>query len=311
MDENRDPDETVPTPCDPRVSSRKGLGCAVGSAGDVSRRLAALLVLAVAPALASGAEAPQSPAEDLFARKCASCHTVGKGVRVGPDLKDAHKRRSRSWLESLVRTPSALLDTDAEARNLLADFKGVRMPDLGLSDGDVKTLVDLIARCSVEPCNLAGRFTPATVATERDFTLGRSYFLGTTALKGGGAPCLSCHTVRGIRSAVPGGRLAKDLTNVFARLGDEGLDRALASPAFPLMNKVFTDHPMDPAEVFALRAFLYKANLGGEPAGEDSLSVGLASGAGTLTVLVLLNAAWARRLRGVREPLTHRREKTP
>ena len=102
--------------------------------------------------------------------------------------------------------------------------------------------------------------------------------------------------------------MAKDLTNVFARLGDEGLDRALASPAFPLMNKVFTDHPVEPPEVFTLRAFLDKANLGGEPAREDSLSIGLASGAGTIVVLVILNAFWARRLAGVRKPLTHKRE---
>lgn len=272
------------------------------------RARAALLFAVAAPALALRGEVQQSPAEDLFARKCASCHTVGKGVRIGPDLKDAHKRRSRAWLERFVRAPSALLDADAEARNLLSEFKGVRMPDLGLSDADVKALVDLIARCSAEPCNLAGKFTPATLATEHDAALGRSYFLGLTPLKGGGAPCISCHTVRGIGSTVPGGTMGKDLTNVFARLGDEGLDRALASPAFPLMNKVFTDHPMEPPEVFALRAFLYKANLGGEPADENSLSIGLVSSVGTVVVIVLLNALWARRLGGVRRPLTHKRE---
>lgn len=253
-----------------------------------------------APALASAA---QSPAEDLFARKCGSCHTVGKGVRVGPDLKDAHKRRSHIWLESFVAAPSAMLDADPDARNLLAEFKGVRMPDLGLSPGDVKSLVDLIARCSVEPCNLAGKFTPATVATDRDIARGRELFLGLQPLKAGAAPCLSCHTVRGVRSAVPGGTLAKDLTNVFARLGDEGLDTALANPAFPLMNKVFADHPLDPAEVFALRAFLFQANRGGEPTREDSLSVFLMGSLGAFGVLITLNAAWGRRLRGVRRPL--------
>lgn len=277
---------------------------------DVCRIGVALLLLATRPVRGAGADAPQSPAEELFARKCASCHTVGKGVRVGPDLKDAHKRRSRTWLEGFVKAPSTFLDTDADARNLLAEFKGVRMPDLGLPDADVKALVGLIARCSAEPCNLAGKFTPATVATERDVALGRSYFLGLTPMKGGGAPCVSCHTVRGVRSAVAGGTLAKDLTNVFARLGDEGLDRALANPAFPLMNKVFADHPIDPAEVFALRAFLYKANLGGEPAGEDTLSIGLVAGVGAVVVLVVLNAFWARRLEGVRKPLMHRREQT-
>ncbi len=260
------------------------------------------------PTTTSAASQPaQSPTEELFSRKCASCHTVGKGNRVGPDLKDVHKRRARPWIEGLVKAPSALLDTDADARSLLAQFNNVRMPDLGIGDADVKGLVDLLIRCSSEPCNLVGKFTPVTTATAADFARGRELFLGLTPLQKGGAPCHSCHTVRGTKSAVPGGTLAKDLTHAFARLGDDGLDRALASPAFPLMNRVFADHPLEPAEVFAVRAFLYNANLGAEPKGEDSLSLTLTAILGAAGVLALLNAAWARRLRGVRGPLVAER----
>ncbi|MBK6407416.1 MAG: cytochrome c [Holophagales bacterium] len=268
---------------------------------------AATTATAAAPAAPPQAQ-EQSPAEDLFARKCGSCHTVGKGVRVGPDLKDVAKRRSRAWLELFVKTPSALLDSDPDARNLLAEFKGVRMPDLGLSDAESRMLVDLVIRCSTEPCNLAGRFVAATTATPRDRAVGRELFLGLAPMKAGGAPCVSCHTVRGSKGLLGGGRLAKDLTNVFARLGDEGLDTALKSPAFPLMNKVYAVHPLEASEAFALRAFLYEANLGGEPARDDSWSVSLAGGLGSLGALVGLNAAWGRRLRGVRQPLTRRRE---
>jgi hypothetical protein len=202
-----------------------------------------------------------------------------------------------------------MLDSDADARNLLADFKGVRMPDLGLGDADVKSLVDLVIRCSTEPCNLAGKFVPARTSTERDRELGRALFVGRTAMKNGAAACISCHTVQGSGSALPGGKLAKDLTHVFARLGDEGLDNALKSPAFPLMNKLFAEHPIDPAEAFQIRAFLYQANLGaapsgGEPPEGDEWSVSLAGGLGSFSVLLGLNVAWRRRLRGVRRPLT-------
>ena len=71
---------------------------------------------------AAQASAPPSPpAEadphvDLFARKCGSCHTVGKGVRVGPDLKDVLQRRNRAWVERFVKAPSAMLDSDPDAR---------------------------------------------------------------------------------------------------------------------------------------------------------------------------------------------------
>lgn len=258
------------------------------------------------PAPAGGAPA-RGPAEELFARKCGSCHTIGKGVRVGPDLKDAHKRQSRSWLLGFVKQPSAYLDSDASARNLLAQFNGVRMPDLGLSDAEAAMLVDLLVRCSTEPCDLAGKFTAARLATKEDVARGRDFFLGNLALKNGGAPCVSCHTVRGIGSSVPGGLLGKDLTNAFARIGDEGLDAALANPAYPLMNRIFTQHPLDPAEVFALRSFLYTANLGVDPGGDGALNVGLFGALGTIVAFVVLNAAWARRLKGVRKPLLARK----
>lgn len=271
-------------------------------------RLVSCLILALVPsaAAAQDAEAKPDPTTDLFVRKCSSCHTVGKGTRVGPDLKGALERRSRSWIEGFVKAPSAMLDTDPQARQLVAQFNGVRMPDLGLQPQEVTSLVDLIARCSAQPCDLAGRFAPVTTATDADIERGRDLFLGHVAQKAGGIPCVSCHTVRGIGSGVPGGLLAKDLTNVFGRLGDQGLDAALKNPAFPAMNKVFgQDHPLSADEVFALRAFLYQANRA-QPAADDTASAPLVAAIGTLVVLVVLNAAWARRLRGVRRALTER-----
>lgn len=271
----------------------------------MKRRLIAILTLTLTPAalIAEDATRPD-PVVDLFARKCASCHTVGKGQRVGPDLKGALDRRSRTWLESFVKTPSAMLDTDAQARQLVAQFGGVRMPDLGLPPHDVAALVDLIARCSAQPCDLAGNFVPVTTATAADTARGRDLFLGHAAQRNGGIPCISCHTVQGIGSSVPGGLLAKDLTNSFGRLSDQGLDAALKNPAFPAMNRVFgVDHPLAPDEVFALRAFLYQANRA-QPTPEDTASPLLVGVLGTLIVLVVLNAAWARRLSGVRRALT-------
>lgn len=271
----------------------------------VSACVLAALALA-ATAQAQGAPAAVDPTVDLFARKCASCHTVGKGQRVGPDLEGVLDRRDRGWLERFIKAPSTMLDADPAARQLVAQFGGVRMPDLGLSDRQVSALADLIARCTAEPCDLVGAFTPVTTATAAEIASGRDLFLGRAALKSGAAQCVSCHTVQGAGGGIAGGLLAKDLTNVYGRLGDQGLDAALKSPAFPLMNKIFAEHPLQPDEVFALRAFLYDANRK-EPAAEDALSLPLVACLGTIAVLIALNAAWARRLRGVRLPLVHRK----
>lgn len=252
------------------------------------------------------AAGPDDPVAELFVGKCASCHTVGKGPRVGPDLANVHQRRERAWIERFVGAPSTMLDSDGEARKLVAEFKGVRMPDLGLTAEQVTSLVDLVVRCSSEPCNLVGSFVAVTTATPDDAARGRAIFLGHEALKGGGVACVSCHTVTGTGTSIPGGTLAKDLTNAFARLGDEGLDAALKSPSFPLMNKVFADHPIEKDEAFALRAFLYDRNRA-EVTHDEVWSVALAGTLGAGLVMVVLNGFWSRRLRGVRGSVKRRK----
>lgn len=242
---------------------------------------------------ASDAQKAQSPAEELFVGKCGSCHTIGSGPRVGPDLKDAHKRRDRAWLAKMVRVPSSLLDSDADARQLVAQFNGVRMPDLGLTEEQATSLVDLIEKCSAQPCNLQAAFTPAVKAQPADIARGAALFTGDEPLKNGAAPCISCHIAGNAGGIAGGGYLAKDLTRVFARLGDEGLDAALKNPQFLLMNKIFADKPLAADEAFALRAFLYDSNRSSVmPASGQSVPlVGLS---GAALVLIVLNAIWAR-----------------
>ncbi len=88
------------------------------------------------------------------------------------------------------------------------------------------------------------------------------------------------------------------------------MDAALRSPPFAVMNKIFAEHPLDDGEVFALRAFFYDANRysGDSGAGTPFVLVAFLI---ALVSLILLNAAWSRRLRGVRKSLVQGREPTP
>lgn len=274
-------------------------------------RFRSVMFLVLVPSWLAAQDAPVEPAEDqapdpaveLFVAKCASCHTVGKGDRIGPDLAGVHERRDRDWILQMIGDPNSLLASDPVARRLLVEYDNVRMPDPGIPQEQVVTLYDLIVRCTDEPCELVGQFVPVTEATEADFARGEALFLGHERTANGSVACVSCHTVGGLDTFVPGGTLAADLTHVFARLGDEGLDAALKNPAFPVMNKVFTDHPLEPDEAFALRAFLYEANRSGGTAG-DNASLPLFGVLGAVVVLVILNAFWSRRLRGVRRVVT-------
>jgi hypothetical protein len=231
---------------------------------------------------------------------------------VGPDLKGALDRRGRPWVERFVAAPSGMLDSDPQARDLLGRFKGVRMPDLDLSPAQVAALTDLLGVCSTSPCELQGKFVPVTAATAEQIARGRELFVGRQALQNGAAPCLSCHAARGAAAGIEGGTLAQalqpaglDLTNAYARLGDQGLDAALTAPAFPVMGRAFDARPLTSDEALALRAFLYQANRA-EPAAEEALSLPLVAGLGALAALAGLNAIWSRRLRGVRAALVPR-----
>src|SRR5205085_12606993 len=48
----------------------------------------------VAPAFAADFTEPAN----IFRKRCSACHTFGKGVKVGPDLKGVTARRQPDWL---------------------------------------------------------------------------------------------------------------------------------------------------------------------------------------------------------------------
>ncbi len=269
------------------------------------RVLAGVLFLGAFPAAARAQGGPDPATVELFLAKCASCHTVGKGDRVGPDLRAAIDRRGRPWVERFVGAPSAMLDSDPQARDLRKKFNDVRMPDLGLTPDQITRLVDLIDHCSTAACDLAGKFTPVMQTTAEQAKRGRDLFTGRLALQNGAAPCISCHTTAGSGVPIAGGTFSKDLTHVYARLGDQGLDAALKAPAFRVMGRVFDARPLTADEALALRAFLYGANKAGVDA-QEALSLPLLGGAGALLALGILNGIWSRRLRGVRAALVPR-----
>jgi protein SCO1 len=82
------------------------------------------------------------PGQALFLKACSSCHTVGQGDLVGPDLRGMTERRELSWLIRYLKNPDVLrAKKDPVALALDAKYKGVSMPNLGLSDSDSEDLI--------------------------------------------------------------------------------------------------------------------------------------------------------------------------
>ena len=80
--------------------------------------------------------------EALFIKGCSSCHSVGGGDKIGPDLKGVVARRDADWLKSMIMNPDAMrAQKDPLTMELIAKYKGVKMPNIGLADADVADLM--------------------------------------------------------------------------------------------------------------------------------------------------------------------------
>jgi len=78
----------------------------------------------------------------LFASKCSTCHTVGQGDKLGPDLVGVTDRRGRAWLARYISEPDAVLASgDPIAGALFEKYKKIRMPNLKLGSSDVNDLI--------------------------------------------------------------------------------------------------------------------------------------------------------------------------
>lgn len=253
--------------------------------------------------------AQNPPPADYFRQSCASCHTVGGGRLVGPDLKNVTQRKDRVWLAQFIQGPKAVIDTgDSYAVQLQKDSQGVVMPTLGLDITRVQGLLDLIeAESKLPKSQFAGTQISDRPFTAHDIEVGRAIFSGTQSLKNSGPACVSCHTMRGL-GGLSGGRLGPDLTLVYERLqGRKGLGAWLANPASPTMSPVFKKRPLHGDDILPLLAYFEdSAKRGGSDDTTARLNFLLMGMGGTVVGLVLLDGIWRKRFRGVRRQLVHK-----
>lgn len=82
------------------------------------------------------------PGEDEFNARCAACHTIGRGDKLGPDLLGVADIRDRIWLIRWLKEPDVMLqEKDPLAMALYKKYNNVPMPNLQL---DHRTILDLI-----------------------------------------------------------------------------------------------------------------------------------------------------------------------
>ena len=81
----------------------------------------------------------------LFSTRCAACHTIGNGEKIGPDLLGVTNVRDRAWLANMITDANKMIeDKDPIAIALFKKYKEIRMPPLNLPQTDVNTLIEFL-----------------------------------------------------------------------------------------------------------------------------------------------------------------------
>jgi cytochrome c2 len=194
-------------------------------------------------------------ASDTFNKRCTACHTYGKGIKIGPDLKGVNERRTRDWLIKFIRASSKVIQSgDPVALSLFARFRQQRMPDwTDLTDKQISEILDYIAvgGPDVRPADERN----AELATGAEIDEGRRLFLGEARLKYSAHACATCHTVSG--SGLRGGSLGPDLSSVYLKFQDRALTEFFRHSCFQSARPSSAEY-LSTHESFALKAFLHQ-----------------------------------------------------
>ena len=258
-------------------------------------------------ATAVAAPLPAQETADYFRQNCISCHTIGGGRLVGPDLKDVTTRQDREWLVQFVLDPKGFLDRgDAYALKLKQEAGGALMPPVaGMTQQRAAALIDLIeAESALPESEFAGLDIGDEPFSSLDIERGRQLFGGLAPLTNGGPACSTCHTT-GSLGGLGGGRLGPDLTRVYERLqGRKALASWLLAPATEVMRPVYAQQRLTNEEILPLVAFLEdEARSGIEDTGTARITFLLLGLAFAAFGFVAADGIWRGRFRGVREPL--------
>ncbi len=214
-------------------------------------------------------------AAGIFGKRCTACHTYGKGIKVGPDLKGVTDRRKRDWLLKFIHASSSVIKSgDPTAAALFAEFKQQRMPDwVDLSDKQINDILDYISigGPDIKPADERN----AASAANADIEKGRQLFYGEIRLKYGAQACANCHNVRGGM----GGNLGPNLNDAYFRFQDKALTLFLRQPCFQWDTGASQDIYLAPKESFAIKAFL--RNIAVQQRNQASLSSGGRAGGGS------------------------------
>ena len=100
--------------------------------------------------------------EQIFKTNCISCHTIGGGRLIGPDLEGITKKRKADWLKKWINSSSDFIASgDADAIAIFEEYNKVAMTSFYFEDEDMDALLAYLENPPIEEKKLT------TTATEK------------------------------------------------------------------------------------------------------------------------------------------------
>jgi cytochrome c2 len=176
--------------------------------------------------------------EKIFRNKCVVCHTIGKGLRVGPDLESVTTRRPHDYLLDFISDPKRVVNEGNVIATALLQELGVLMPDLGLSRQQILDILEYIKVKSGVPVSPVAFPVSADAAASEATAEAQGEVLFQL-------DCSMCHTVG------HGPMVGPDLKGITKRRSHEWLLDFISNP-----EQMFAKH--DPQAMKALEKFKVK-----------------------------------------------------
>jgi hypothetical protein len=170
-------------------------------------------------------------------------------------------------------------------------------------------LVFLLFGCGSMTEHKVTRPASAQAIAAGDVDNGRALFMGYAHFENEGPPCMGCHNV-GENGLLGGGAMGPDLTDVSTRLSQDEIASLLSNSGptlSPVMQPIFTEHPLTESEQADLIAF-FDASVG-QPEANREIWVFAISLAGFVAAVALLGFIYRGRLRSVRRALVNKAQK--
>ncbi len=124
------------------------------------------LMTSTSAALAAplGQDASETAGGEIFGQICAACHTIGGGVRLGPDLQGVTERRDEAWLKVHILTPQVHHEQNDPVSIANREEYGLAMPDLGLTELQVEAVIAYLKTTTTAPTVTPALYIPSLAA---------------------------------------------------------------------------------------------------------------------------------------------------